>query len=278
MGIRVSTASPIIPDGIGCVLHEQEGVNGTGPQRAGSLFSRKGGKSVNQDSAVLCQGYGAADGVLCGVFDGHGKNGHKVSKMVRRRLPVLLLDQMNALVEENSDKDNNSSENQETTSHDLSSDGKCQKWEDACVTSFEEMDKEIKLMRTLDSSFSGTTAVVVLKQGEDLVIANLGDSRAVLGTKTEDGVKAVPLTTDLKPGSPGEIDRIRSSHGRVFALKDEPGVDRAWLPRIHLPGIAMSRCFGDFVMKNYGLICTPLVTHHHITSDDQFIVLASDGI
>ena len=41
------------------------------------------------------------------------------------------------------------------------------------------------------------------EQGEDLVIANLGDSRAVLGTKTEDGVKAIQLTTDLKPGSPG---------------------------------------------------------------------------
>ncbi|CAA3019133.1 probable phosphatase 2C 72 [Olea europaea subsp. europaea] len=34
------------------------------------------------------------------------------------------------------------------------------------------------------------------------VIANLGDSRAVLGTKTENGIKAVQLTTDFKPEVP----------------------------------------------------------------------------
>lgn len=42
-------------------------------------------------------------------------------------------------------------------------------------------------------------------QGEDLVTANLGDSRAVLGTVSEKGeVKAVQLTTDLKPGLPSK--------------------------------------------------------------------------
>lgn len=40
------------------------------------------------------------------------------------------------------------------------------------------------------------------KQGEDLVIANLGDSRAILGMMTENGVSAFQLTTDLKPGLP----------------------------------------------------------------------------
>lgn len=75
-----------------------------------------------------------------------------------------------------------------------------------------------------------------------------------------------------------EADRIRRSRGRVFALKDEPGMERAWLPRICSPGIAMSRAFGDCVMKHYGIIATPVITHHCITSDDQFILLASDGV
>lgn len=40
-------------------------------------------------------------------------------------------------------------------------------------------------------------------QGEDVVIANLGDSRVVLGTVSEDGdMVALQLTTDLKPGLP----------------------------------------------------------------------------
>lgn len=41
------------------------------------------------------------------------------------------------------------------------------------------------------------------EQGDDLLIANLGDSRAMLGTRGENGVTAVQLTTDLKPGTPG---------------------------------------------------------------------------
>lgn len=75
-----------------------------------------------------------------------------------------------------------------------------------------------------------------------------------------------------------EALRIKSSNGRVFALRDEPGAPRAWLPRVYSPGMAMSRCFGDFVMKNYGIISDPVITHHHITSDDQFILLATDGV
>ena len=41
-------------------------------------------------------------------------------------------------------------------------------------------------------------------QNEDLVIANLGDSRAVLGTINETGLVVVQLTTDLKPGLPSK--------------------------------------------------------------------------
>lgn len=40
----------------------------------------------------------------------------------------------------------------------------------------------------------------------------------------------------------------------------------------------MSRAFGDFVLKDYGIIAIPDVSHHRLTSKDQFIVLATDGI
>ncbi|KAL0709079.1 hypothetical protein Bca4012_016057 [Brassica carinata] len=52
-----------------------------------------------------------------------------------------------------------------------------------------------------DCFCSGTTAVTVLKQGDCLVISNLGDySLAVLGTRgSKNNLKAVQLTVDLKP-------------------------------------------------------------------------------
>lgn len=42
-------------------------------------------------------------------------------------------------------------------------------------------------------------------QGYELVIANVGDSRAVLGTKDPNGsLIALQLTTDLKPNLPSK--------------------------------------------------------------------------
>ena len=43
------------------------------------------------------KGYGMEDGTFFGVYDEHGGNGHKVSKIVSSRLSSLILDQKNVL-------------------------------------------------------------------------------------------------------------------------------------------------------------------------------------
>lgn len=242
----------------------------------GSLFSKQGGKGLNQDAAILCQGYEVEDGAFCGVFDGHGKNGHIVSKLVKKRLPSLIQSQKNALSQTDALADDDSFQNE--TEVELLPSKKFHIWKEACISAFKAMDKEIKLQENLDSSCSGTTAVVVIRQGEDLVIANLGDSRAVLGTITENGLMAVQLTTDLKPGLPCEAERIKDCNGRVAALKQEPHIQRVWLPDVDTPGLAMSRAFGDFILKNHGIIAIPNVYYRRLTPNDQFIILASDGV
>jgi serine/threonine protein phosphatase PrpC len=40
----------------------------------------------------------------------------------------------------------------------------------------------------------------------------------------------------------------------------------------------MARAFGDFCLKDFGLICVPEVTYRQITEKDEFIVLATDGV
>lgn len=270
-----SASAPVIPEGLGSVVYDQDGMKRNHNIKSGSVHSQRGGKAVNQDTAVLCEGYGLEDGVLCGVFDGHGKTGHLASKTIRQRLPLLLLDQKKAV---SSELNTNHSESQATNSSGSSQNKELLEWQQACINAFEEMDEEIKMVKKVDYSYSGSTAVVVLKQGDDLLIANLGDSRAILGTKGEDGVGVVQLTTDLKPGLTEEADRIRRFNGRVFALRNEPSLQRAWMPHYQSPGMAMSRSFGDIVMKHYGIISTPVVTHHHITSNDLFVLLATDGV
>lgn len=76
----------------------------------------------------------------------------------------------------------------------------------------------------------------------------------------------------------GERERIRSAKGRVFALDDEPHVMRVWLPTQMRPGLAMSRAFGDLILKNYGVTCVPEVSFRWLTEADKFLVLASDGV
>ncbi|MCD7465112.1 hypothetical protein HAX54_000573, partial [Datura stramonium] len=231
-------------------------------------------KGLNQDSAILYQGYGVENGVFGGVFDGHGENGQIVSKLVMNKLPSLLLKHILSLPKITSPKQNVKVVDDEAVKN-----KNFNKWKEAFLSSFMAMDKHIKRLEKLDSSCSGTTAVVAVRQDDDLIIANLGDSRAVLGRKTERGViEVVQLTTDLKPSLPSEAERIRKCGGRILALKDEPHIQRVWLPHEDVPGLAMSRAFGDFMLKDYGIISKPDVSYHHISPNDQFLVLATDGV
>ncbi|KAF7078960.1 hypothetical protein CFC21_083297 [Triticum aestivum] len=270
------------------VMDEEGGGGASSPRKVASLFSQKGKKGPNQDAVILCQGFGMEGGVFCGVFDGHGRCGHLVSKLVRDYLPFMVLSHRNALLLADADADaddpvfSDASPSSSADSSGNSSPHPSQmlgEWREACTNAFKAMDNELKLQANMDCNFSGTTAVCAIKQGKDLIIANLGDSRAVLATMSGAGyLKAVQLTTDQKPGLPEEAERIKRCEGRVFALREEPGVMRVWLPGENLPGLAMARALGDSRLKHHGVISTPQVTGHRIGDADLFIILATDGV
>ncbi|KAH0451078.1 hypothetical protein IEQ34_021770 [Dendrobium chrysotoxum] len=269
-----------------------------GASKEASLFTQQGKKGTNQDAMVVWENFGSrTDTVFCGVFDGHGPFGHLVARRVRDCLPLKLRANwdMNLGGDElrrNSISTTGSLTSEETTSIFLddelkaSSDFEEEKLPEVFTTlkesflkAFKVMDKELKLHPNIDCFCSGTTAVTLLKQGQDLVIGNVGDSRAVLGTRDHnDSLVAVQLTVDLKPNLPREAERIKRYRGRVFALRDEPEVARVWLPNYDSPGLAMARAFGDFCLKDFGLISVPEISYHRITEKDEFIVLATDGI
>ncbi|KAK7390699.1 hypothetical protein VNO78_18710 [Psophocarpus tetragonolobus] len=231
-----------------------------GSSQLSSLFCKQGRKGINQDAMLLWENFSSTNGaVFCGVFDGHGPNGHKVAKKVRDSFPLKLMAQWKSSMPPN---------NFVTL-------------RESFIKACRQMDTELKLHLQLDCSCSGTTAVTLLKHGHDIVIANVGDSRAVLAThdhRNASSLIAIQLTTDLKPDLPREAERIRMCKGRVFGLKNEPGVARLWLPNIDSPGLAMSRAFGDFCLKNFGLISVPDFSYHRLTHRDQFVVLATDGV
>lgn len=235
--------------------------------------------------------------IFCGVFDGHGSFGHMVARKVRDSLPLHLWNHWKAKTShQNSPHEDGNAEksrNSEETASSLD-----QGWGDSLYTddieklpemyltlkqsllkAFKLMDAELKLNRAIDCFGSGTTAVTLIKQGQDLVIANVGDSRAVLGTRDKNNaLVAIQLTVDLKPNLPREAARIRQCNGRVYASEDEPEVARLWLPDHDSPGLAITRAFGDFCMKDFGLISVPDVSYHRLTERDEFIILATDGV
>ncbi|CAI5943677.1 unnamed protein product [Closterium sp. NIES-64] len=155
---------------------------------------------------------------------------------------------------------------------------------------FLEMDDELRSHPHVDGHVSGSTAVVAALLGRRLVVASIGDSRAVLAYRCKaghaapgtapaiNGMQCKPLTNDHKCSVASERKRIEQAGGRVQASEHEPWTPRIWLPRERSPGLVPSRAFGDFVVKDYGVIAEPDILIRHLTSEDEFIILASDGL
>ncbi|CAN7065738.1 unnamed protein product [Brassica oleracea var. botrytis] len=273
-----------------------------GSSEIACLYTQQGKKGTNQDAMLVFENFCSRnDTVFCGVFDGHGPFGHMVAKKVRDTLPSTLSTQLkltseseqNGLVNEKGVQIKCTEEEEAVTTMD-------EQWCDlnpnedsdeqllpemylplkhALLKSCQQIDKDLKMHPTIDCFCSGTTSVTLIKQGEDLLVGNIGDSRAVLATRDQDNaLVAVQLTVDLKPDLPSESARIQKCKGRVFALQDEPEVARVWLPNSDSPGLAMARAFGDFCLKDYGLISVPDINYRRLTERDQFIILASDGV
>ncbi|VVA96252.1 unnamed protein product [Arabis nemorensis] len=279
-----------------------------GSSEVACIFTQQGKKGPNQDAMVVWENFGSrTDTVFCGVFDGHGPYGHMVAKRVRDNLPLKLSAYweakvpvegvLKAITTVNSTSNTNNSEdvaaaafvsaeeepmpsidmeegNTEESHFEL-----FQTLKESFLKAFKVMDRELKFHGSVDCFCSGTTAVTLIKQGQYLVVGNVGDSRAVMGTRdSANALVAVQLTVDLKPNLPAEAERIKKCRGRVFALRDEPEVCRVWLPNCDSPGLAMARAFGDFCLKDFGLISVPDVSFRRLTEKDEFIVLATDGI
>ncbi|KAL4479202.1 hypothetical protein ABPG72_011414 [Tetrahymena utriculariae] len=136
---------------------------------------------------------------------------------------------------------------------------------------------------------SGSCAIVVMLINEQIYVANLGDSRAVLSQNN--GQKAIGLTVDHKPNHPDEEKRIIMNGGKIYQSqiptmqpKQYPQFVKG--PHRVLPGrLAVSRTLGDIEakLKKYGgnskvILCEPEITQFQLSQEHDFIMLGCDGI
>lgn len=164
------------------------------------------------------------EGVLIGVFDGHG--GKQASKYAGQNIVQEL---------KNNYKGN---------------------WDEAFQTTFENLHQNIvKLFPDVV-----TTACVAIIQNDELIVANAGDSRAVL---LQANGNVIRLSFDHKPNNAKEKQFIKSMGGFVRQNRVN-GI------------LALSRALGDGFLGKV-IRATPDITHTKLEPQSK-VIIACDGV
>ncbi|KAI2505816.1 Sigma factor PP2C-like phosphatase [Fragilaria crotonensis] len=243
-------------------------LNDISPEQKGQPLSPRQPKmttsaKINQDRGGIAFPYGdTPKTALFAVYDGHGQGGELVSQYSLYHVQQKLKRHPNF-------KD------------DL---------EKAFKETFIKVDEELSTEPSIEPLYAGTTACAALLRDNVLTLSNAGDSRAVLArlkttsdstttSTTTNAWETIPLTVDQNPDHPDEKARIER-YGGYVSPPPEPGLSaRVWLDSsCSQIGLAMARSIGDHAVKPVGVIAEPVVTSHTITKDDDFVILASDGV
>lgn len=133
--------------------------------------------------------------------------------------------------------------------------------ESALIHAFEDVDLAF-LKHTSAEENSGCTALAALIVHPILYVANAGDCRCVLSRK--DGT-AIDLSKDHVATDSDEKARVYARGGFVSVTGRVQGC------------LMVSRAIGDRSIKRY-ISATPEVITKQLTPDDDFLILASDGL
>ncbi len=219
---------------------------------------------VNQDSFLVLQNeYNLKDFNIFCVMDGHGVNGHLVSRFTTKYFSSFF---------KKNKKMNSSCSSEDQIFNRLKKNDY-----EILKRVFRHAERDLEKNGEIDANFSGTTCVMVFQVGERIICANVGDSRAIMVK----GDKVIPLSFDQKPDDPEESKRIKESGGEISQYEEDgekSGPFRVWQKGEVYPGIAMSRSIGDFIASKLGVIPEPKFLEEKIDKDTKFIVVASDGI
>ncbi|KAF1849771.1 protein phosphatase-like protein 2c [Cucurbitaria berberidis CBS 394.84] len=223
--------------------------NGQGESLIFGVSSMQGWRISMEDAHATVLDLTAEDGkptpadkrlAFFGVYDGHG--GDKVAIYTGEKLHQIV------------------------TKQEAFKEGDLKK---ALQDGFLATDRAILSDPKYEEEVSGCTASVGIISKDKIYVANAGDSRSVLGVKG----RAKPLSFDHKPQNEAEKARIQAAGGFVD------------FGRVN-GNLALSRAIGDFEFKKSAdlppeqqiVTAFPDVEIHDINQDDEFLVVACDGI
>lgn len=170
---------------------------------------------------------------LFGVFDGHG--GARAAEYVKQHLFSNLIKHPKFISDTKS----------------------------AIADAYSHTDSEFLKSDNSQNRDAGSTASTAILVGDRLLVANVGDSRAVICR----GGEAIAVSRDHKPDQSDERQRIEDAGGFVM-----------WAGTWRVGGVlAVSRAFGDKLLKQY-VVADPEIQEEKVDSSLEFLILASDGL
>lgn len=170
---------------------------------------------------------------LFGVFDGHG--GARAAQYVKQNLFSNLIKHPKFLSDTKS----------------------------AIVDAYSQTDSEFLKSENNHGHDAGSTASTAILVGNRLLVANVGDSRAVICRAGN----AIAVSRDHKPDQTDERQRIEEAGGFVM-----------WAGTWRVGGVlAVSRAFGDKLLKQY-VVADPEIQEEVVDGSLEFLILASDGL
>lgn len=209
----------------------------------------------NQDNFFMHELGDDTKDFYVGVVDGHGLQGKQVSGYVGNHLGKKIAAARNSTELAQIEQD----------------------FQSAFKSTAEELKRS-----GIEANESGTTAVTALRRGDNLYVANVGDSRCVLAREAGGKLQSVEMSDDHKPDRKDEKERILRNRGAVEPIRGFNGrfvgPCRVWTQKQVAGGLAVSRAIGDFSMEKAGVCPDPEIKQTKLSNADKFLVLASDGV
>lgn len=197
--------------------------------------------------------------IFC-VMDGHGPDGHWPATRAVTVLPYILQsDSCKAMLKHG-------------------------QAEAALLHAFSHTENDLiqrSVVENVDLHSCGCTACCVIRNPDSdpykLWVATAGDSRAVLFAP---GHGVLNETIDHKPTLEGEQQRLEQMGCEIKITEHADHVEtRIFIKGRSYPGLCMSRCFGDLLVKGKGVVPDPVIEQWSWEGvQGAMLLAASDGI
>ncbi|KAJ2726087.1 [Pyruvate dehydrogenase [acetyl-transferring]]-phosphatase 1, mitochondrial [Coemansia sp. Benny D115] len=168
------------------------------------------------------------------------------------------------------------------------------------LAEYRRLNDPAQMDRLLGPAVAGSCGLVAVvdTKANEVVVANAGDSRALLGMRLANGTwKAVRLSQDHTGENPAELQRLAREHpgevvirnGRVLGAlmptrafgdcryKWPVEAQRELFPQLYARGHRYARLLDDYTTPPY-VTARPVVVRHKLSENDKFVVVASDGL